>query len=202
MNPINDSATILFSYFEYAQSLNDIYERCNFYDAVLHYSFFENMPNIESIELQRVIKFLVKPNIDKSIMYRKVGQKGGRPKKDKDKGNRIKDMDKDKDGGVLISQNPPFQPQKPFNTYPQSVEDVIAIAEDNCIMITEEEAEKYFLNRDSADWHNANGNRIRVSGIVSDIKQWALRSKQYNRQSNSIDEGDNDLSQVSKSMLD
>ena len=64
-----------------------------------------------------------------------------------------------------------------ISEFPQSVEDVMRIAFDNCIMITQDVAEAYFLNRDSADWHNANGNKIRVAGIVSDIKQWVLRSQ-------------------------
>lgn len=112
------------------------------------------------------------------------------------------------------------------NNYPQSVEEVMQIAYDNCIMITQDIAEAYFLNRDSADWHNANGNKIRVAGIVSDIKQWVLRTqamKAHNQRyygdepqrtgnynanqrqqaiDNGIYYGDNDLSQSSKSMLD
>ena len=194
MDPVNDKVSFFFSFYQFADSLQSIEKRCEFYEAILHYSFFEEIPEMSNLELKGVIQFLVKPNIDKSILYRKFGQKGGRPKKDKDKGNRINDKDKDKDGGVLTPQNPPFL------NYPQSVEDVISIAQDNCIMITFEDAEKYFLNRDSADWHNANGNRIRISGIVSDIKQWVLRSKQYKQ--NNCDDGDNDLSQSSKSMLD
>lgn len=45
------------------------------------------------------------------------------------------DKDKDKDGGVLTPQNPPFENQNPpFLNYPQSLEEFPSIAEATALM--------------------------------------------------------------------
>ena len=194
MDPVNDKVSFFFSFYQFADSLQSIEKRCSFYDMIFRYAFFAEIPNKDDNFLYSIF-LLIKPNIDANIKFSLSAKKSNKKNKDMDK-EKNKDMDGDMDKEE--GQNSPLN--SPLKTYPQSVEDVISIAQDNCIMITEEEAEKYFLNRDSADWHNANGNRIRISGIVSDIKQWVLRSKQYKQ--NNCDDGDNDLSQSSKSMLD
>ena len=63
--------------------------------------------------------------------------------------------------------------------YPQSVDEVLAIAEDpRCaVQITREQAEAYFLARDTADWIDAARRRISPGKIYGDLRRWALRDQ-------------------------
>ena len=74
----------------------------------------------------------------------------------------------------VTAPTPTFSPEH----YPQSVEEVMAIAEDpRCaVKITREQAEKYFLTRDTADWVDASAARRRISPgkIYGDLRKWVL----------------------------
>ena len=57
----------------------------------------------------------------------------------------------------------------------------MAIAEDpRCaVQITREQAEKYFLTRDTADWVDASAARRRISPgkIYGDLRKWVLNDR-------------------------
>lgn len=63
-----------------------------------------------------------------------------------------------------------------MSKYPQSVEEVLEIASDpRCaVQITREQAERYFLTRDTADWVDAARRRISPGKVYGDLRKWAL----------------------------
>ena len=70
-------------------------------------------------------------------------------------------------------------PSPARDDYPQSVEDVLKIAEDpRCGMkCTHEQAEKYFITRDTRNWVDACGRKIRPGKVYGDLKRWLLRDQ-------------------------
>ena len=165
---INDRVSFFYSFFQFAETLKTTEQRCSFYDMVFRYAFFGEHPAADDSFLYGTF-LLIKPNIDTNVKFSQGGKKSSK-KKEEDKGYRNKDKDKDKEEGL----------NNPLNNYPTTVEDVINLAENNCIFFPKEEAERYFNYRKSTDWKKKTGQQITVGGIVSDMKLWLMRSKQFN----------------------
>lgn len=117
---------------------------------------------------------------------RLAGSLGGKHRQAKQKAESIsreQKADTPPDGGdtpgadapvreAVPAPTPAFDPSK----YPQSVEEVLQIAEDpRCaVQITREQAERYFLTRDTADWVDAARRRISPGKVYGDLRKWAL----------------------------
>ena len=130
------------------------------------------------------VKFIGE-QLSENNAYREVrracGAKGGRPKKvgkPKKKEERRIFKETPPDGGEKKAVPAPTLPIS-REQYPQSVDEVLAIAEDpRCaVQITREQAEAYFLARDTADWIDAARRRISPGKIYGDLRRWALRDQ-------------------------
>ena len=64
--------------------------------------------------------------------------------------------------------------------YPRSVEEVLQIAADPCcgMICSREQAEAYFLARDTTDWVDACGRKIQPGKVYGDLKRWLQRDSQ------------------------
>lgn len=64
--------------------------------------------------------------------------------------------------------------------YPKSVEEVMAIAADpRCaVEISREQAEAYFLARDTADWIDAARRKIQPGKVYGDLRRWVMKDRQ------------------------
>ena len=123
MDPVNDKVSFFFSFYQFADSLQSIEKRCSFYDMIFRYAFFAETPNKEDNFLYSIF-LLIKPNIDANIKFSLSAKKSNKKNKDMDK-EKNKDMDKDMD--MEEGQNSPLN--SPLKTYPQSIEEVVSIAE-------------------------------------------------------------------------
>ena len=63
--------------------------------------------------------------------------------------------------------------------YPKTVDEVMAIAADpRCaVEITREQAEEYFLTRDTAEWVDAARRKIQPGKVYNDLKRWVFRAR-------------------------
>ena len=178
---INDRVSFFYSFFQFAETLKTTDLRCSFYDMVFRYAFFGEHPAADDSFLYGTF-LLIKPNIDVNIKNVKKGKTSGRGKnsadneeeKNKDIGKGIIDKEEEKENSLNRHLN------RHLFSYPQTVEDVIKLAENNCILFPKEEAERYLNYRKSTDWKKKTGQQITVGGIVSDMKLWLMRSKQFN----------------------
>ncbi|MBQ7695927.1 MAG: hypothetical protein IJT50_12490 [Lentisphaeria bacterium] len=159
------------------------------------------------VEFRRQIDFDVQRYAEICRRNRENGQKGGRPSKNPEKPrkpsgifenpenpekpDKDKDNDKDKDEDEDEErEGDSLSPAR--DDYPQSVEDVLKIAEDpRCGMeCTSEQAEKYFVTRDTANWVDACGRRIRPGKVYGDLKRWLLRDQRDTKRPRGAGEGD------------
>lgn len=76
--------------------------------------------------------------------------------------------------------------------YPGSVDAVLAIASDpRCgMVVTREQAEAYFLARDTVDWVDAAGRKISAAKIHGDLRRWMLRENQNGKDGGSSAESE------------
>ena len=180
---INDRVSFFYSFFQFAETLKTKDLRCSFYDMVFRYAFYGEQPTADDTFLYGTF-LLIKPNIDTNTKFSIAGKKSTKKKEEdkeldkgirnKDKGIGIRNKEKEKEEGL----NNPLN--NPLSDYPETVEDVIKLAENNCILFPKEEAERYLNYRKSTDWKKKTGQQITVGGIVSDMKLWLMRSKQFN----------------------
>lgn len=178
---INDRVSFFYSFFQFAETLKTKDLRCSFYDMVFRYAFFGEQPTADDSFLYGAF-LLIKPNIDVNIKNVKKGKTSGRGKKSADK---EEEKDKDIEKGIIDKKE---EKEDSLNrhlnrhlfSYPQTVEDVIKLAQNNCIIFPKDEAERYLNYRKSSDWKKKTGQQITVGGIVSDMKLWVMRSKQFN----------------------
>ena len=182
---INDRVSFFYSFFQFAETLKTRDLRCSFYDMVFRYAFYGEQPTADDSFLYGAF-LLIKPNIDANIKRTICGAAAG--KKSTKKKEEDKELDKgikNKDKGIGIRNNQLQDTSEgtsegTLKGYPQTVEDVIKLAENNCILFPKEEAERYLNYRKSTDWKKKTGQQITVGGIVSDMKLWLMRSKQFN----------------------
>lgn len=112
---------------------------------------------------------------------RECGAKGGRPKKVKkapaDNKNKKEEENNALPDGSANSAGTPAREPRP--RYPENVDEVLEIAGDpRCaVRITREQAEAYFLARDTTDWIDACGRRITPGKVYGDLRRWALRDQ-------------------------
>lgn len=66
-------------------------------------------------------------------------------------------------------------------SYPDSVEAVLKEAERAGCVISEKEAERYFICRMSADWVDATGRKIAHNRIGYDLKRWVLNAEKNSK---------------------
>lgn len=64
--------------------------------------------------------------------------------------------------------------------YPKTVDEVMAIAADpRCaVEISREQAEAYFLARDTADWIDAARRKIQPGKVYGDLRRWVMKDRQ------------------------
>lgn len=76
--------------------------------------------------------------------------------------------------GAPAQENPPAQ-----KFYPQSIDEVLEMAADpRCaVVMSRDQAEAYFLARDSVDWIDAAGRRIPPGKVYGDIRRWVLNDR-------------------------
>ena len=146
------------------------------------------------VEFRRQIDFDVQHYAEICRRNRENGQKGaafgalgGRPRKTpknpaggfENPEKPRKTHDEDEDEGEDEDEDEEGEGKSPSarEDYPQSVEDVLKIAEDpRCGMeCTREQAEKYFVTRDTRNWVDACGRKIRPGKVYGDLKRWLLR---------------------------
>ena len=190
---INDRVSFFYSFFQFAETLKTTDLRCSFYDMVFRYAFFGEQPTPDNTFLYGTF-LLIKPNIDVNIKNVKKGKTTGRGKENGNKEDKEFKEDKEMDIGIKDkgirnkeeekedSQNRHLNRHlnRRLSDYPETIEDVIKLAENNCILFPKEEAERYLNYRQSSDWKKKTGQQITVGGIVSDMKLWQMRSKQFN----------------------
>ena len=194
---INDRVSFFYSFFQFAETLKTRDLRCSFYDMVFRYAFYGEQPTADDSFLYGAF-LLIKPNIDVNIKRTICGAAAG--KKSIKKKEEDKELDKgikNKDKGIGIRNkekeeglNNPLN--NPLSDYPETVEEVTKLAENNCILFPKEEAERYLNYRKSTDWKKKTGQQITVGGIVSDIKIWLARSKQFHIDQQQSDIPDDD----------
>lgn len=61
--------------------------------------------------------------------------------------------------------------------YPAKIEEVIALATRSGVVMTEAQADVYLTERLRVDWIDFGGRKIKPSGVIYDVKKWALRDK-------------------------
>lgn len=88
------------------------------------------------------------------------------------------DEDEDEDGNTGRGA-PALPPPVTISGYPQNVDEVLQMASDpRCaVRISREQAEAYFLTRDTADWFDAARRKIQPGKVFGDIRKWMLREQ-------------------------
>lgn len=165
-------------------------EKGKIYTAIVRYALFGEEPKLNSVLL--AVFSLMKPAIDKSNMRKINGakrkQNGSKTeaKEEQDKSDEeicLNKSEKQKGSDIYLNDTSTSSSSSSSNSlcqtfsYPETVKEILAEAERAGCVISEEEAERYFVCRMSADWVDAAGRKIAPSRLGYDLKKWVLNAE-------------------------
>lgn len=188
------TVTVFESFVAAAETLGDDAEKGRLYSAIMRYSLYGEEPALDGIAA--AFFELMKPNIDKSNCRRNARINGTNEEQTENKNGtseepcsgfalpKEEDEEEEEEGenparGAGTHTPAPAREEIPAG-YPKSVEEVMAIAADpRCaVEITREQAEAYFLARDTADWIDAARRKIQPGKVYGDLRRWVMKDRQ------------------------
>ena len=188
------TVTVFESFVAAAETLGDDAEKGRLYSAIMRYSLYGEEPALDGIAA--AFFELMKPNIDKSNCRRNARINGTRGERTGNKNGtneepcsgfalpKEEDEEEEEEGenparGAGAHTPAPAREEIPAG-YPKSVEEVMAIAADpRCaVEISREQAEAYFLTRDTADWIDAARRKIQPGKVYGDLRRWVMKDRQ------------------------
>ena len=186
------TVTVFESFVAAAETLGDDAEKGRLYSAIMRYSLYGEEPTLDGIAA--AFFELMKPNIDKSNCRRnaringtneeQTGNKNGTNEEPCSGFALPKEEEEEEEGenparGAGAHTPAPAHGEIPAG-YPKSVEEVMAIAADpRCaVEISREQAEAYFLARDTADWIDAARRKIQPGKVYGDLRRWVMKDRQ------------------------
>lgn len=188
------TVTVFESFVAAAETLGDDAEKGRLYSAIMRYSLYGEEPALDGIAA--AFFELMKPNIDKSNCRRNARINGTN---EEQTGNKNGTNEEPRSGFALPKEEEEEEEEEGENPargagahtpahahgeipagYPKSVEEVMAIAADpRCaVEITREQAEAYFLARDTADWIDAARRKIQPGKVYGDLRRWVMKDRQ------------------------
>nr|DAU43679.1 MAG TPA: hypothetical protein [Caudoviricetes sp.] len=188
------TVTVFESFVAAAETLGDDAEKGRLYSAIMRYSLYGEEPALDGIAA--AFFELMKPNIDKSNCRRNARINGTN---EEQTGNKNGTNEEPCSGFALPKEEDEEEEEEGENPargagshtpahahgeipagYPKSVEEVMAIAADpRCaVEITREQAEAYFLARDTADWIDAARRKIQPGKVYGDLRRWVMKDRQ------------------------
>lgn len=159
-------------------------EKGKMYSAVVRYALFGEEPKLTSVLL--AVFSLMKPAIDKSKMRKINGakRKQNGSKTDICSTNNEEAKENQNESDIYLNDNTSTSSSSSSSnslsvsfSYPETVEDVLQIAEKAGCVISRDEAQRYFICRMSADWVDAAGRKIAASRLGYDLKRWVLNAQ-------------------------
>lgn len=188
------TVTVFESFVAAAETLGDDAEKGRLYSAIMRYSLYGEEPALDGIAA--AFFELMKPNIDKSNCRRNARINGTNEEQTGNKNGtneepcsgfalpKEEDEEEEEEGenparGAGAHTPAPAREEIPAG-YPKSVEEVMAIAADpRCaVEISREQAEAYFLARDTADWIDAARRKIQPGKVYGDLRRWVMKDRQ------------------------
>lgn len=190
------TVTVFESFVAAAETLGDDAEKGRLYSAIMRYSLYGEEPALDGIAA--AFFELMKPNIDKSNCRRNARINGTN---EEQTGNKNGTSEEPRSGFALPKEEDEEEEEEeegenpargagahtPAHAhgeipagYPKSVEEVMAIAADpRCaVEISREQAEAYFLARDTADWIDAARRKIQPGKVYGDLRRWVMKDRQ------------------------
>ena len=188
------TVTVFESFVAAAETLGDDAEKGRLYSAIMRYSLYGEEPALDGIAA--AFFELMKPNIDKSNCRRNARINGTN---EEQTGNKNGTNEEPRSGFALPKEEEEEEEEEGENPargagahtpahahgeipagYPKSVEEVMAIAADpRCaVEISREQAEAYFLARDTADWIDAARRKIQPGKVYGDLRRWVMKDRQ------------------------
>lgn len=188
------TVTVFESFVAAAETLGDDAEKGRLYSAIMRYSLYGEEPTLDGIAA--AFFELMKPNIDKSNCRRNARINGTN---EEQTGNKNGTNEEPCSGFALPKEEEEEEEEEGENPargagahtpahareeipagYPKSVEEVMAIAADpRCaVEISREQAEAYFLARDTADWIDAARRKIQPGKVYGDLRRWVMKDRQ------------------------
>lgn len=177
------TVTVFESFVAAAETLGDDAEKGRLYSAIMRYSLYGEEPALDGIAA--AFFELMKPNIDKSNCRRNARINGTNEEpcsgfvlpKEEDEEEEEEGENPARGAG---SHTPAHAHGEIPAGYPKSVEEVMAIAADpRCaVEISREQAEAYFLARDTADWIDAARRKIQPGKVYGDLRRWVMKDRQ------------------------
>ena len=188
------TVTVFESFVAAAETLGDDAEKGRLYSAIMRYSLYGEEPALDGIAA--ALFELMKPNIDKSNCRRNARINGTN---EEQTGNKNGTNEEPCSGFALPKEEDEEEEEEGENPargagshtpahahgeipagYPKSVEEVMAIAADpRCaVEISREQAEAYFLARDTADWIDAARRKIQPGKVYGDLRRWVMKDRQ------------------------
>ena len=157
-------------------------EKGKMYSAVVRYALFGEEPKLTSVLL--AVFSLMKPAIDKSKMRKINGakRKQNESKTDFCSTNNEEAKENQNESDIYLNDNTSTSSSSSNSlsvsfSYPETVEDVLQIADKAGCVISRDEAQRYFICRMSADWVDAAGRKIAASRLGYDLKRWVLNAQ-------------------------
>ena len=194
------TVTVFESFVAAAETLGDDAEKGRLYSAIMRYSLYGEEPALDGIAA--AFFELMKPNIDKSNCRRnaringtneeQTGNKNGTnedqcsgfalPKEEDKEEDEEEEEERENPARGAVAHTPAHAHGEIPAGYPKSVEEVMAIAADpRCaVEISREQAEAYFLARDTADWIDAARRKIQPGKVYGDLRRWVMKDRQRN----------------------
>ena len=188
------TVTVFESFVAAAETLGDDAEKGRLYSAIMRYSLYGEEPALDGIAA--AFFELMKPNIDKSNCRRNARINGTN---EEQTGNKNGTNEEPCSGFALPKDEEEEEEEEGENPargagahtpahahgeipagYPKSVEEVMEIAADpRCaVEISREQAEAYFLTRDTADWIDAARRKIQPGKVYGDLRRWVMKDRQ------------------------
>lgn len=152
-------------------------EKGKIYTAIMHYAFYNNVQTLP--EHLSALFELIKPVIDGAKERKKK-----RTKVEQCTEQCSNNVQTKAEQNFTLSLNDIHTPIPISNnslsvsfSYPETVEDVLQIADKAGCVISRDEAQRYFICRMSADWVDAAGRKIAASRLGYDLKRWVLNAQ-------------------------
>lgn len=188
------TVTVFESFVAAAETLGDDAEKGRLYSAIMRYSLYGEEPALDGIAA--AFFELMKPNIDKSNCRRNARINGTNEEQTGNKNGTNEDQcsgfalpkeedeeeeeERENPARGAVAHTPAHAHGEIPAGYPKSVEEVMAIAADpRCaVEISREQAEAYFLTRDTADWIDAARRKIQPGKVYGDLRRWVMKDRQ------------------------
>ena len=188
------TVTVFESFVAAAETLGDDAEKGRLYSAIMRYSLYGEEPALDGIAA--AFFELMKPNIDKSNCRRNARINGTNEEQTGNKNGTNEDQcsgfalpkeedeeeeeERENPARGAVAHTPAHAHGEIPAGYPKSVEEVMAIAADpRCaVEISREQAEAYFLARDTADWIDAARRKIQPGKVYGDLRRWVMKDRQ------------------------